>query len=144
MTTTTTPWKEEHAPRELRPRIVLTAEDHARLSMLARAASASMPDVASALADELDRARVLAKGRHPEHIVRMGSEVEFRDDAGKVQTVTLVYPDEADISRGRISVLTPIGAALIGLRTESSITWHTRSGAIRRLTVLQVREPTSS
>ena len=144
MTTVTTPWKEEHAPRELRPRIVLTAEDHERLSTLARAASASMPDVASALADELDRARVLAKGRHPEHIVRMGSEVEFGDDAGKVQTVTLVYPDEADISRRTISVLTPIGAALIGLRTGSSITWHTRSGAIRRLTVLQVREPTSS
>jgi regulator of nucleoside diphosphate kinase len=137
----TTPWNEEHVSGELRPNIVLTAEDHERLSTLARAAAASMPDVASALADELDRARVLTKGRHPEHIVRMGSEVEFRDDAGKVQTVTLVYPNEADIAQGKISVLTPIGTALIGLRTGKSITWHTRTGALRRLTVLQVREP---
>jgi regulator of nucleoside diphosphate kinase len=137
----TTPWKEEHVSGELRPRIILTAEDHERLSTLARAAAASMPDVASTLADELDRARVLAKGRNPEHIVRMGSEVAFRDDAGKVQTVKLVYPDEADISRGKISVLTPIGTALIGLRTGSSITWQTRAGALRRLTVLEVREP---
>ena len=140
----TTLLNDEHAPRELRPHIILTAEDHERLSLLARAAAETMPDVASALADELDRARILAKGRHPEHIVRMGSEVDFRDDAGKLQVVTLVYPDEADISRGRISVLTPIGAALIGLRTGSSITWHTRTGALRRLTVLQVREPAST
>jgi regulator of nucleoside diphosphate kinase len=101
-----------------------------------------MPDIASALADELERAHVLAKARHPEHIVRMGSEVEFRDDAtGKVQKVKLVYPNEADISQGKISVLTPVGTALIGLRMGSSITWKTRAGELRRLTVLQVHEP---
>jgi regulator of nucleoside diphosphate kinase len=72
----------------------------------------------------------------------MGCEVEFRDDTtGKVQTVTLVYPEDADISQGKISVLTPIGAALIGVRVGHSITWETRTGEMRRLTVLQVREP---
>jgi len=71
-----------------------------------------------------------------------GCEVEFRDDTtGKVQTVTLVYPEDADISQGKISVLTPIGAALIGVRVGHSITWETRTGEMRRLTVLQVREP---
>jgi regulator of nucleoside diphosphate kinase len=100
-----------------------------------------MPDVASVLADELERAHVVADGR-PEQTVCMGSEVEFRDDStGKVQAVTLVYPGEADISQRRISVLTPIGAALIGLSTGDSIAWETRSGELRRLTVLQVREP---
>ena len=126
----------------LRPRITLTARDHEKLSVLARAAAHTMPDVAAVLAEELDRAHVLAKGRHPEHIVCMGCEVEFRDDTtSKVQTVTLVYPEEADISKGRISVLTPIGTALIGLRAGHPITWETRTGDLRTLTVLRVREP---
>jgi len=125
-----------------KPRIRLTAPDYEKLSVLARAAENTMPDVAAALTEELDRAHILAKGSHPEHIVCMGCEVEFRDDTtGKVQTVTLVYPDEADISKGKISVLTPIGTALIGLRAGHSITWETRTGDLRRLTVLQVREP---
>ncbi len=125
-----------------KPRITLTAQDHEKLSILARAAENTMPDVAAVLTEELDRAHVLAKGRHPEHTVCMGCEVEFRDDTtGKVQTVTLVYPDEADISKGKISVLTPIGTALIGLRAGHSITWETRTGDLRTLTVLQVREP---
>jgi regulator of nucleoside diphosphate kinase len=72
----------------------------------------------------------------------MGSVVEFRDETtGKVQAVTLVYPGNADISQGRISVLTPIGAALIGLSAEDSITWETRTGELRQLTVLKICEP---
>lgn len=126
----------------LRPPITLTTEDYERLSVLARAAMNTMPDAAQSLADELDRAQVLAKGRQPKHTVCMGCEVEFRDDTtGKVQKVTLVYPDEADISQGKISVLTPIGTALIGLHAGQSITWETRTGDLRQLTVLAVREP---
>ena len=125
-----------------KPRITLTAHDHEKLSIIARAAESNMPDVAAVLTEELERAHVLAKGRHPEHTVCMGSEVEFRDDTtGKVQEVMLVYPDEADISKGKISVLTPIGTALIGLRAGHSITWETRTGDLRTLTVLTVREP---
>jgi len=125
-----------------KPRITLTAQDHEKLSILAHAAEHTMPDVAADLTEELDRAHVLSKGRHPEHTVCMGNEVEFRDDTnGKVQTVRLVYPEEADISQGKVSVLTPIGTALIGLRAGHSITWETRTGDLRRLTVLQVREP---
>jgi regulator of nucleoside diphosphate kinase len=126
-----------------KPRITLTAHDHERLSLLARAASNTMPDVASELGDELDRAHVLAKGRHPVDVVCMGDEVVYRDDTtGRVQTVSLVYPNEADIAQGRASVLTPIGTALIGLATDKSTQWKTRTGDMKCLTVLQVREPT--
>lgn len=126
---------------EIKPPITLTPDDYRRLSLLARAAENKMPDVASVLTGELERAHVLADG-HPSQTVRMGSEVRFRDDStGTVQTATLVYPDSADISQGRISVLTPVGAALVGLRAGSSITWETRSGEIRRLTVLEARGP---
>ena len=135
----------QHTPGttgRLRPRITLTAQDHEKLSILARAAEHTMPDIAAVLTEELERAHVLAGGRHPEHIVCMGCEVEFRDDTtGKVQTVTLVYPEEADISKGRVSVLTPIGTALISVHVDRSITWETRTGEMKRLTVLQVREP---
>lgn len=125
-----------------KPRITLTATDHEKLSVLASAAAINMPEVAAELAEELDRAHILSKGRHPSDTVCMGCEVEFRDDmTGRVQTVTLVYPNEADISKGRISVLTPIGTALIGLPVGKSIDWTTRNGDSKRLTVLQVREP---
>lgn len=127
---------------ELRPCVTLTAEDYGRLTTLARAAEGRMPDAASALGDELERAQVLVEEGRANSIVRMGSEVEFRDDSsGKVQTVTLVYPDDADIAQGRVSILTPVGTALIGLPAGASITWRTRTGQLKRLTVLQVREP---
>lgn len=126
----------------LRPRITLLAADHERLSGLALSAMNTMPDIAAGLAEELDRARVLAKGRHPLDVVCMGCEVEFRDDmTGKAQTVVLVYPGEADIAERKISVLTPVGTALIGVHVGQSITWETRTGEVKRLTVLQVREP---
>ncbi|MCG7394171.1 nucleoside diphosphate kinase regulator [Microvirga sp. ACRRW] len=125
-----------------KPAITLTATDHEKLSVLADAASHSMPEVAAELAEEIDRARVLTKGKHPADTVCMGCEVEFRDDmTGRVQNVTLVYPNEADIAKGRISILTPIGTALIGLPVGKSIDWTTRNGETKRLTVLQVREP---
>ena len=53
----------------------------------------------------------------------------------------LVYPGEADIAAGRVSVLTPIGTALIGLAEGQSIVWQTRTGVSKRLTVLKMEEP---
>ena len=101
-----------------KPSIILSAEDHERLSALAHAARKRMPALADELADEIERAHVLAKGEHTQHAVCMNSAVEFRDDTtGKVQMVTLVYPEHADISQRKVSVLTPVGTALLGLRT---------------------------
>jgi regulator of nucleoside diphosphate kinase len=71
----------------------------------------------------------------------MGSFVEFRDDeSGRVRTVQLVFPADADMEADRISVLTPIGAALIGLSEGQSIEWRTRGGDWKTLTVLKVSE----
>ena len=118
-----------------KPRITLSAGDYERLSMLAHVARNRMPDLADELADEIGRAHVLAKGRNPKHIVCMNSEAEFRDDTtGKTRRVTLVYPEDADISQGKISVLTPVGTALIGLEIGHSISWETPNKEIRQLT----------
>ena len=132
---------ENIAENRARPLLTLSTEDHRRLLALAHAAQSNMPELAGELADELERARVLAEGERAHDAVRMHSEVEYRDDAtGAVRTVTLVYPDEADISLGKVSVMTPIGTALIGLPTGQSMTWETRSGETRQLTVLAVRD----
>ena len=126
----------------LRPRITLTPADYERLSRLARAAMNTMPAEASFLASELDRAYVPTTGRYPKSAVCMGCEVAFRDDTtGKVRIVTLVYPEEADIAQDKISILTPIGTALIGVRVGEAITWETRIGEVRKLTILEVRKP---
>jgi len=125
-----------------KPTITLSAHDYDRLSTLAHAARNRLPDLADELAEEIGRAHVLAVGKFPQNTVCMNSTVDFRDEAtGKAQQVTLVYPEEADISQRKISVLTPIGTALIGLATGKSITWETPTGEIRRLTILAVREP---
>jgi regulator of nucleoside diphosphate kinase len=125
-----------------KPTVTLSAEDYERLSALAHAARKRTPDLAEELVEEIERAHVLPKGKHPQHIVRMNSEVEFRDDTTeKVQRVTLVYPEEADISQRKVSVLTPVGTALIGLQTGHSIAWAAPNGEPRQLTVLLVREP---
>ena len=125
-----------------KPAIILSARDYDRLSKLAHAARNSLPDLASELAEEIGRARVLNRDEIADHFVGMNDEVEFRDDTtAHVRQVTLVYPDEADISQGKISVMTPVGTALIGLRIGRSISWETPSGEARQLTVLSIRKP---
>ncbi|WP_411901978.1 nucleoside diphosphate kinase regulator [Methylorubrum thiocyanatum] len=129
------------SPARSKPRIKMTADDHERLSRLAASAMDRAPEVASFLSDELDRVQIVRGGTAEGDFARMGSRVDFRDNStGRMQSVTLVYPGEADIEQGKVSILTPIGAALIGLSKGQSIDWATRTGEIRRLTVLEVRE----
>ena len=124
----------------VKPRLTLSAEDYERLSALASAVRARLPERAAELANEIARAEVLSAGQHPEDVVCMNGEVEFRDNGtGTTRKVTLVYPQDADISQGRISVLTPVGTALIGLHAGDSMSWETPAGETRQLTVLAVR-----
>ncbi|PZU84365.1 MAG: nucleoside diphosphate kinase regulator [Chelatococcus sp.] len=125
-----------------RPAITVTAGDHAMLSRIAAGAANTMPDLAAELTHELDRARILPEGRTSGDHVRIGSRVTFRDEAtGRDSTVTLVWPQDADIESGRVSVMTPVGVALIGMAAQRSIDWTTRSGEVRRLKVLEVSDP---
>jgi regulator of nucleoside diphosphate kinase len=72
-------------------------------------------------------------------VVAIGRAVTYRDETtGQEHTVTPVYPEDADIARGQISILTPIGVALIGLAEGASLHWETRAGKRRILTVLHV------
>jgi len=126
----------------LSPNITLSTSDHQRLSLLALSGPGSDPDAADDLLHELDRASIVTDASLPGDVVRMGSLVRFR--AGRDErTALLVYPAEADSASGRISVLTPVGAALIGLRTGQSSSFRTRDGRPQMLTVLRVLPPPS-
>jgi regulator of nucleoside diphosphate kinase len=125
-----------------RPAITVTAADHAMLSRIAAGAAHTMPELAAELSHELDRARILAGSKVSAEHARIGSRIVYRDETTKRETtVTLVWPEHADIEKNRISVMTPIGVALIGMAAERSIDWTTRSGDVKRLTVLAVHEP---
>lgn len=126
-----------------RPAITVTAADHAMLSRIAAGATNTMPELAAELTEELDRARILPGNRVSADHAHIGSQIVYRDETTKREsTITLVWPQDADIEKNRISVMTPIGVALIGMAAERSINWTTRSGDVKRLTVLEVREPT--
>lgn len=127
-------------PRHQLPPIKIRQSDSERLGLLAQAIADVSPLTSEFLASEIDRATVVPDSDLLPGIVGMGSEVTFRDDAtGQTKDVVLVYPKEADIASGRISVTTPIGAALIGLSAGQAISFETPSGGSRSLTVLEVR-----
>jgi regulator of nucleoside diphosphate kinase len=127
-----------------KPQIRMTRSDHERISRLANALSAASSNVADQLFTELDRARVVDDARLAADVVRMGSTLRYTTDAGEERTVTLVFPGEADIADGKISLLTPIGVALLGLSAGQSMDWTTRDGRIHRLTVESVEVPRPS
>ena len=123
-----------------RPPIILARSEATRLTALAEEMEHASPQAANLLLDEIERARVVADDKVPEDVVRLHSTVRFVDEAhGHERTVELVLPHQADIEAGRISVLTPIGAGLIGLRPDQVITWPDREGHKRRLRVVEVR-----
>ena len=123
------------------PAITLGAGDFSRLDQLASAAEYKLPEVAAFLGQELERAQVVPPREVGSDVVTMGSRVVFEDDSGETHDVTLVYPEEADMGKNRLSVLTPVGAALIGLKVGQSIRWRTRTDAERTLKVLTVTQP---
>jgi regulator of nucleoside diphosphate kinase len=122
----------------LLPDIVLCDSEYASLSNLAAEAEQRLPGVGEPLLIELNRAAVVAADELPDDIVRMGSRVLYRADSQVSREVKLVYPGHADIAEGRISVMTPFGAALIGMKQGASIDWTARDGREHRLTVLRV------
>lgn len=121
------------------PPIAMIRGDAEKLARIADSSTGGFAQAAEFLLREIDRAQVIENFEQRPGLVTMDSRVTFRDDVtGQVRTVTLVYPGEADVSEGKISVLTPVGAALIGLSVSQSIEWETISGGRRSLTVLAV------
>lgn len=91
------------------------------------------------LAEELDRAIVVPSDRIPNNIVTMHSRLIYLDEStGATREVELVYPDEAAPDTGKVSVLAPVGSALLGLSVGQSIDWEFPTGEVHRLRVERV------
>lgn len=124
------------------PPIVMTWREHARLSYLAGLVWSEFPEFSNYLKRELDRTRLVAPERIGLTTVRIGSCVEFVYlGSGLHEVVTLVFPPDEDMANGKMSVLTPVGAALIGLMEGQSIDFCTLQGEKRALKVLKVHPP---
>ncbi|WP_332715493.1 nucleoside diphosphate kinase regulator [Pelagibacterium mangrovi] len=121
------------APHGQLPAILVSQDD---FELLSRLASAGRGETAEDLMSELERATLADP--IPADIVRMGSTVSYAINDEGPRTVRLVYPADADISSGAISVLTPIGTALLGLSPGQSIGWTARDGHERQLEVIAV------
>jgi len=100
---------------------------------------------AERLSDELDRATIVEDERVLRDVVQIGSRVRFEEEqTGSVREVVLVYPSDADASAGRISVLAPVGAALLGLRVGDRIEWPLPSGRTAQIRIRAVEPGTAA
>lgn len=121
------------------PKIILDQATVHRIEALGQRLYQSNPTLADRLFGELGRARLVSRDKLPANVVSLGRRVTYRDEAtGEEKVVVLTSPEDADISQQRISVLTPIGVALLGLSEGAQFGWNDRTGATRSLTVLRV------
>ena len=129
----------ERSRPEHRPPIVLTALDHEKLfALLGDALMTVDKEAVCFLREEIDRADIAPDDVAPNSVVRLGCDVKFVDHAdARIRRAQLVSPEEAQCNHC-ISVLSPIGIALIGLGPGQSIRW-TEQGSERSLAVLEVR-----
>jgi regulator of nucleoside diphosphate kinase len=124
-------------------RIIVTRSDLKRLRGILGSHSKSVRDTEHLLdlSDELDRAQVVSEGEMPSDVVTLQSQVRVRDrETGMVSNYTLVSPAQADLSSGRVSVVAPLGTALLGYREGDEVEWQ-MPGGVRRLWIERVMQP---
>jgi regulator of nucleoside diphosphate kinase len=129
--------------------IVISAGDFQKLRDFLHAAQREYPvwdKYLEDLSNELRRARVVPEHKVPRDVITMNSLVRLYDlDLEEEEEYTLVFPEDADVSVNRISVLAPIGTAILGYRIGDTVEWQVPAG-LRRLRVEHVlqqseREP---
>jgi regulator of nucleoside diphosphate kinase len=118
------------------PQIYLTQNDVDRLLKLVESQPGKRFEK---LESELVRAKVVPREEIPEDVVTMNSRVIFENESTRERReVTLVYPGSADIDAGMISILVPVGTALLGLRVGQSIDWELPGGGKQRYRIVEV------
>lgn len=120
--------------------IIVTTADFDRLHELVDSPKyrATHATLLAALKEELARCKVVEQGGVPKGVITMHSRVRVRDkEEDEPQTFTLVYPKDADIMEEKLSVLTPLGTALLGMKAGQVVTFDAPGGA-RKLKVERV------
>ena len=124
------------------PPIHISEEDYDVIAGLALQLEQGSPELARLILEEIDRAEICPRTSLPPDVVTIGSDVEFLDtDTDSPRRVQLVLPSHADIEEGRVSVTTPVGAGLIGMRAGREISWPRPDGTRRILKILDVKQP---
>jgi regulator of nucleoside diphosphate kinase len=122
-------------------KIILTDADHARLESLLASEFAKVVSPVESLEDlrsELKHAEIVSPTRVPRNVVTMNSTVVLRDlDTQGKETYRLVYPERADIASDLLSVLAPVGIAILGQRVGDELNWRV-PGGWRRIKVERV------
>lgn len=123
--------------------IIVSSDDRDRLLVLINSAhlDSRVPTASlRALEAELSRATIAAPEDFPPDAIGMDSTATFRDlDSGEIESYTLVFPNRADVAQDRISILAPIGTALLGYREHDVIEWQVPAGQ-RRLQIVRVEQ----
>lgn len=115
--------------------LLISKDDHQGVSALLNMAPEAMREL---LQTELDRATVVEANQVPQDVVTMNSLVTYMDLALKKENkIQLVYPHDANLSQGKVSILAPVGAALLGLRVGQTIDWPMPQGT-KQIQVLKV------
>lgn len=123
----------------MKPQLVINELDAERLDNLLSNNEYANSPVAAALNDELDRAEILAPEAMPNDVVSMNSRVRFMDMTNKEElTRTLVYPASIKNNSEEISIMAPLGAALLGLRVGDEMDWKLPNGIETKIKVLEL------
>ncbi len=119
-------------------KIFITRQDRDRLkNLILKIFNERSRDMAhlSDLGEELERGEVVESRLMPTDVVTMNSQIRLKDlESGEVETYTLVFPDEANVDENKISVLAPIGTAMLGYRVGDTVEWMT-PGGLRRFQI---------
>lgn len=128
----------------MRDQPIFVAENDAlqlRGLLAARSSAVRDQEHLAGLAAELERALILETGRVPRDVITMHSHATVLDlTSGERRELTLVFPWQANVSAGRISVLAPLGTALLGYRVGDEVEWA-MPGGLRRLRIEKVSQP---
>ncbi|MGZ8511463.1 MAG: GreA/GreB family elongation factor [Chitinophagaceae bacterium] len=90
------------------------------------------------LSEELSKATILTKNKFPEDVIRLNSTAIIKDtDTNRVITVTIVMPEQADVKKNKVSVLAPVGTALIGFKKGQQVVWPVPSGT-KKFMIMEV------
>lgn len=123
----------------LKPAIIINELDAERIDMMLEHPEFASSPVAQALNAEIDRAEIVAPEDIPADVVTMNSRVRFIDLSNQEEhTRTLVFPQSLTDSNEQLSVMAPIGAALLGLRVGNDISWHLPNGTVTQIKVIEL------
>ena len=122
--------------------IIVTARDHAQPSSVIAVTGKLSQRVKwelRLLENELKRARIVAPAEVPPDVITMNSRAELLGlESGERMEFTLVFPADENVSDGKISVLAPLGTAMLGYRAGDEFVWHVPHG-LRRLKVTKLQ-----